>query len=176
MNCHAASARGTLFMPHPDVPSSVELKVGVILKPTFAKQVQGVSPQLFDCARNCAGVMAPARHRTRRPRRDRRRAFCRMQIAAAHEEIGRAVVHLRIREVHFGQILPGIPHTMGPMTAAGTLAAAASSRDRGARPDHVSSARRNFRVNDPVSGFAVAASLPRSGAAESLNRRPVSRR
>jgi hypothetical protein len=47
MNCHAQSAPGTLFMPQPDVPSSVEPKVGVILKPTFAKQVQGVSPELF---------------------------------------------------------------------------------------------------------------------------------
>ena len=35
--------------------------------------------------------------------------------------------------------------------------------------------RRNFRVNGPVSGFVVTASLPTSGAAESLCRRPVSR-
>jgi hypothetical protein len=51
-----------------------------------------------------------------------------------------------------------------------TWAALRASRSqryiRNPRPDRVSSARRNFRVNGPVSGFVVAASLPRSGAAE----------
>ena len=38
MNCHGPSAPGTLFMPHPDVPSSVEPRVGVIPKRTLVSK------------------------------------------------------------------------------------------------------------------------------------------
>jgi hypothetical protein len=158
-------------MPHPDVPSSVEGRRH--RKRTFGSK----------CRAHLRGVCQTS---SRRPRGDRRRSFYRMQIAAAHEEIGCAVVHLRIREVHFGQILP-VSHTRWAHDG-GWKARRRGLLSRLGREERASrwgssgcqnSARLQdaiFRVNGPMSGFAVAASLPRSGAAESLRRRPVSRR